>query len=666
MSSPLRVLHVEDSEADAELVAHELRRGLGDVEIRHVCDAASMRLALGQGPWHAVVSDWKMPNFSGQAAYDQVRESGLDVPFIIVSAAIGEEAAVAAMRAGAHDYVMKDRLARLVPAVQRELREAELRLERRRAQEALRISEARYRRLAESGIVGIAIADVRGGAQETNETYRRILGYTQTELSSGQIGWAGETSPEWEDADERALQQLQLTGVATPWEKELTRKDGTRVAMVLGAAMLDARNCIAFVTDVTDLKLAQEALAERARLASFNSDVGMILSHAGVMHQGFRQSAEAFVTSGVAALAQVWTVHETTGELTLQVSAGLDSQRDSFGAIQNIAREGKPAWSNRLNGDSRGLASFAGYPLVIEKRVLGVLALFERKPFPEAARQVFASVAIQLGEFIHRKRAERELLTAKFAAEAANRAKSEFLDNISHELRTPMNIILGMLDLTLDSKLAPEPRDWLETARRSSESLLSIIKDILDFSQIAGGKVMLQSVAFTPRETLAAAMKRLAVKAAGKGLALACEIDPGVPDEMTGDAGRWMQILLNLAGNAIKFTARGEVVVRVKAASQTTGETELETSVNDTGIGIPADKRQLIFEAFTQADGSSTRQYEGTGLGLTIAAQLVGLMGGRIWFDSEPGRGSTFYFTARFAGVGGRVGTGPRLGIHDR
>src|SRR5580704_4879500 len=187
-TTSLRLLHVEDSVEDAELVAHQLRLGLSQHHLQRVCDGAGMRAALDAGPWSAIISDWSMPGFCGSAAFDLLQSYGLDVPFIIVSAAIGEETAVAAMRAGAHDYVMKDKLARLVPALLRELREAELRRERRQAQEALRVSEARYRRLAESGIIGIAVADVHGSAHEANQAYFSMMGCSKEDLAAGDIG----------------------------------------------------------------------------------------------------------------------------------------------------------------------------------------------------------------------------------------------------------------------------------------------------------------------------------------------------------------------------------------------------------------------------------------------------------------------------------------------
>ncbi len=371
---------------------------------------------------------------------------------------------------------------------------------RMRADELIRKSDARFRKLVQSSLIGVMVARLDGTIVEANDELLRMLGYSVAEFEAVGLRWDTLTPGEHRAADTQAIVQLKASGTCQAWEKEYLHKDGHRVPVLLGVTMLEGSDtdCICFVVDITQ-----------------------------------------------------------------------------------------------------------------------------------------------------QKQAELELKRAKEAADAASQAKSQFLANMSHEVRTPMNAIIGMTELVLNTPLAPKQAEYLKMVLQSGESLLSVINDVLDFSKVESGKVELEELPFGLRDCLGDAVKSLALRAHDKKLELALDVNSDVPDWLVGDPSRLRQIVVNLVNNAIKFTPQGEVVVEVETKSKHNGSVELLVGVQDTGIGIPPEKLDKVFEAFEQADTSTTRHYGGTGLGLAIVRRLTELMEGRIWVESTLGKGSRFNFTAR-------------------
>jgi len=268
----------------------------------------------------------------------------------------------------------------------------------------------------------------------------------------------------------------------------------------------------------------------------------------------------------------------------------------------------------------------------------------ERRIAEEALRQRTSDLRMEVTE---RRRAEQQMRVAKDAADAANHAKSEFLANMSHEIRTPLNGVIGMTELALETELTAEQRDYLETAKFSADALLHVINDILDFSKIEAGKIELEEIVFSLTDCVEGALKTMAFRANEKGLELLCDIGADVPRTVRGDPGRLRQVLLNLTGNALKFTEEGELGIQVTAEAIEENVSILHFIVFDSGVGIAPEKFEMIFDSFNQADASTTRQFGGTGLGLTISRYLARLMGGRVWVESKLGAGSKFHLTVR-------------------
>ncbi len=521
-------------------------------------------------------------------------------------------------------------------------------LDAERAHEALRESEIRLQAITDSAQDAILMMDPEGRVSYWNPAAERMFGFTRTE-ATGQYLHTLIVPPVYLEAFQAAFPAFLQTGHGAAIGRTLDlvgrRADGQDfpVQLSLSAVQLQGRwHAAGILRDTSEKKRAEEALIQEQTLLEALMD--------NTPDHIYFKDADSRFTMISAATARSFglsdpsqAVGKTDFDFFTEEHArpALEDEREIMRSgvpvvdleERETRLDGRETWASttklpRTDSEGNVIGTFGiSRDITARKQAAGELA--------EANRRLEAAIARSTDMTLR--------------AELANMAKSEFLANMSHEIRTPLNGVIGMTGLLLDTPLDDDQRRYAETLRESGESLLALLNDILDFSKIEAGKLELETLDFDLRALLDDFAATLALRAHAKGLEFICAAAPDVPAFLVGDPGRLRQVLLNLAGNALKFTHQGEIAVRASLVAETDTEVMLRMSVRDTGIGVPPEKQGFLFEKFTQADASTTRHYGGTGLGLAISKQLAELMGGEIGLVSEEGRGSEFWFTARFA-----------------
>jgi two-component system sensor histidine kinase/response regulator len=529
-------------------------------------------------------------------------------------------------------------------------------------------SEAKYRSIFESVNDVIILLDRRGRILDVNSKVIDMAGYEREDLIGHDFRTLSKIITKKSLAVLAYNFAKRIAGASVPaYEVEMRNKDGKIINVEINAVPLKIRGKIAgdlaILRDVTQQKRNLQAIEESEEKFSkaFQSNPNPCFI-TNLRNGMFVEINDSF--SRITGFTKKDAIGNTTGKICLWAGENDDER------IRSILRKHNQVTSEEIlfrtkKGEFRhGVYSAEVIKLSGEDCVLTTINdVTERKNMDEELRKhrdhledlvqqrtkELGSVNKQLEkELTERKRIEEELITAISDADAASRAKGDFLARMSHEIRTPIHGVMGTLDLLGDTELGQEQRQYVNMARTSAESLLNVINDVLDFSKIEAGKIELDIKEFNLRTLLEQTLETIAVPAHKKGLEILMQISPDIPEELVGDDGRLRQILINLLGNAIKFTEQGDVVLRVNVEADREKEQELHFSIRDSGIGIPEEKQKQLFHPFEQVDGSMNRKHGGSGLGLAICQQLVNIMGGRIWFTSWPGEGSIFHFTAKF------------------
>jgi PAS domain S-box-containing protein len=645
----VRILLVESNPQHAQAIQQHLEHtasGLATIEWVESLGTARDRIASDR--CDVVVADLHLSDAEDEPIVEQlsVRASP---PVVALARGPDDDLVRRMIRAGAQDVLDKSKLSGSL--LWRTVRVAMDRTQRQQAhsaaEDALRESQSRLEAIVNASQDCILTLDPDGKIVQFNPAAERTFGYRAAEVIGKEMGELF-MPPALRQRQRKNFQLYQSGGGGSMLNQRLEvpafRKDGSEFIAEMATQPVTLRGEIVFTVflrDITQRKRAEEALQQEVEK---RRTVEETLRSERDLLRTLMDNLPDYIFSKDASGTYQTANAELARRLGIRPGDTVEGKTDYDFFPRALAEDYR---QDDLDVIRSGEALVNREERFVDSEGREGWLLTTKVPLRGSKGKVTGLVGI-CRDISDRKRAEEELLIAKEAAQSANNAKGVFLANMSHEIRTPMNAVLGMTELLLDSNLTTTQREYLQIVRESGESLLTLINDILDFSKIEANKLDLERVRFGLRERLGNAMKTLALRAYSKDIELACHIHPNVPDDLIGDPGRLRQVVMNLVGNALKFTEHGEVVVTVECQSFTEDGAELHFSVADTGIGIASDKLAKIFLPFEQADTSTTRHYGGTGLGLAICTRLVELLGGRIWAESEAGRGSTFHFTVRF------------------